>query len=197
MWIPEQVRNLNAANSITVPMESMKDGSVSCFRPGSRQQMPIAVFVRSPRSGGSRRRASRRSDPVGSTSTNCAMSWRGLPAARLSCGRTVAGRGPPDAVCEASPDRISDVLTPCAARYRLQVGNFLLGRAILALHNSLPYLMMGNLIRAEIRGCGDLNNRLGSETPRLRREMSTFPGYPKLGQTPKFGSSRIVRVPEV
>ena len=91
----------------------------------------------------------------------------------------------------------SDVLTPCAARYRLQVGNFLLGRAILALHNSLPYLMMGNLIRAEIRGCGDLNNRLGSETPRLRRELSTFPGYPKLGHNPKLGSSRIVRVPEI
>ena len=82
--------------------------------------------------------------------------------------------------------RNSDVLTPCAAKYRRQVGNFLLGRAILALRNSLPYLMMDNLIRAEIRGCGDLTNRLNSEKPRLRRASSTFPGYPKLGQTPKF-----------
>ena len=89
--------------------------------------------------------------------------------------------------------RNSDVLTSCAAGYRRQVGNFLPGRAILALRNSLPYLMMGNLIRTEIRGCGDRTNRLSSEKPRLRRALSTFPGYPKLGQTPKLGSSRIVR----
>ena len=121
-----------------------------------------------------------------------------LPARKPKAGPGGQGQDTDDADSGRSLARPgSDVLTPCAARFRRQVGNFLLGRAILALRNSLPYLMMGNLIRAEIRGCGDLTNRLNSEKPRLRRALSTFPGYPKLGQTPKLGSPRIVRVPEV
>ena len=117
------------------------------------------------------------------------------PGNRLEISGTVRpAQVDPDHI---EPMKTSDVLTPCAARYRRQVGHFLLGRAILALRNSLPYLKMENLIRAEIRRCGDLTNRLNSEKPRLRRALSPFPGYPKLGQTQRLGSSRIVRVPEV
>ena len=86
MWIPERVRNRKAAGTISVPIISVTDGSVSVSRPGSRKQTPIAVFIRSPRGGGLRRRSSRRSDPVGSTSTNCDMSGRNLPGS-LADGR--------------------------------------------------------------------------------------------------------------
>ncbi len=89
----------------------------------------------------------------------------------------------------------SDVLTSCAARYRRQVGNFLPGRAILALRNSLPYLMMGNLIRTEIRGCGDRTNRLSSEKPRLNEaatQHSAHEYWPCV--TRLFGNCRSVCV---
>ena len=86
-WIPGEVRNSRAASTITIPMVAMTDGSG--FRPGSRKQMCVAVFNNSRRSGGLRRRSSRRSGPVGSASTNCDTSGRNLPGSladgRLPC----------------------------------------------------------------------------------------------------------------
>ena len=145
--------------------------------------------------------------PNGSPAGRCLRRMRSPPARRIHRVDTaLLGRKGASPRSDVDPGHHrfrlaaatgSDVLAPCAARYRRQVGNFLLGRAILALRNSLPYLMLENLIRAEIRRCGDLTNRLNSEKPRLRRALSSFLGYPKLGQTQELGSSRIVRVPEV
>ena len=87
-------------------MVAMTDGTVSGFRPVSHTQKRVAVFSRAQRSGGLRRRSSRRSVPVRSASTNCDTTGRNLPVVRLPCGQTVARPGPPRTVWETSPARV-------------------------------------------------------------------------------------------
>ena len=87
-----------------VPAGTLTEGSVSGFRCEPRNRKRIAEFSRSPRSDRLRRRSRRRSEPGGPASTNCDTSGRNLFGS-LADGR-LPGRGPPDAVCEASSARI-------------------------------------------------------------------------------------------
>ena len=104
--IPGQVRNRKAGSTILVPAVALTNGLVSGFRFDSRNRKRIAVFSRSPRSGWLRRRSGRRSEPVGSASTNCATRPGGTCPALLRtdgyrarcarCGlRSIACPNPP------------------------------------------------------------------------------------------------------
>ena len=99
--LPGQVRNRKVGSTIRAPTIAVSDGSVSGFRRGSRNRMCIAVVSSSPQSLDLRWRSSPRFDLV-PASTSRGTSGRDLPAAWLTRGRKIAGRGPPDAVRAAS-----------------------------------------------------------------------------------------------